>query len=266
MSRPHCLTVHIPYKLNGTSLSYFSWTTPFLDIISSPIHQEELTTPTQGNPGSGSRSPHSISSSPRSIHLSSSAISERDIELLISPSTSPPPKPKTTPHRHPPRGDNQISQGSNTLSPPVGSVLESSTGRLRSRIPSLLRECRRISVQATSPIHACALSTEYATDTALCPDTPTSPPTQPTRHTRRNRLLFISNADLLSFTHTPLIANNTSASSEPPQHIPFVAGFITNINPIQRGSIISAISSGTGGSDAPSIRRGTGNKRFDIVS
>ncbi|KAF8998424.1 hypothetical protein BDQ17DRAFT_1428508 [Cyathus striatus] len=298
-------------------------------------------------PGSGSRSPNSIPSSPTSVHSSSSAIFERDIEPLTPPSSST----KQNPHRIPrAKGTEQLEhavpsvldsaasilasldshtdEGVSVLAPissagfdfasfgigrgdsvALGSGFTSPIGSLRSRSPSpgrrqegLLEALEGVggvsphvvssagpgsprsmkssaSLQQPTSARARTLSTQQEGDTFMT--SPDSSPTQApptTTHTLTNRLSFISYADLLSSTPAslhPLSSLTTSASSDPPPHIPSVAGSMTYTNVIpggsrgsvgNRGSIIGSGSlAGVGGSRAPSLRTGTGGVRDSML-
>ncbi|KAF8148083.1 hypothetical protein B0H34DRAFT_680002 [Crassisporium funariophilum] len=77
------------------------------------------------DPRVGSRSPNSIPSSPTSVHSSSSAIFERDIEPIA------PPSPPTTHHNHPPNPHRIArAKGTEQLEQSVPSVLDSAAAIL----------------------------------------------------------------------------------------------------------------------------------------
>ncbi|KAJ7633499.1 hypothetical protein DFH06DRAFT_1303530 [Mycena polygramma] len=230
----------------------------------------------------GSKSPSSIPSSPTSVHSSSSAIFERDIEPIgLSPAV---PGAKKDPHR--------IARSKNTeaLDQSVPSVLDSAAsiltsmtaedgdsiavtapappmdqslrsrssgfaspiGSFRSRSPSPSpraagnRNSLLLSIPPPQPPHA-------AGSPAPAPAPGSSPPTTarqfepatPGPSQANKRLSFVSYADLLSSTPTatqPLSALTSPATS--PAHIPGVADGVAG----------TGAGSAYGGSGAPSLR------------
>ncbi|KAF7376648.1 hypothetical protein MSAN_00081600 [Mycena sanguinolenta] len=224
----------------------------------------------------GSKSPSSIPSSPTSVHSSSSAIFERDIEPIhVSPIA--PPGAKKDPHR--------IARSKNTepLDQSVPSVLDSAASILTSMTSE---EGDSISVIAPAPLCSTGLL-DQSTPALSHPRNPSlhSPPPLPFRPppssapptarqfdpatplssvgdnafnagtTRaasstsqaNKRLSFVSYTDLLSSTPTatqPLSALTSPAAS--PAHIPGVS--------ITDPTVGVGSASAYGGSGAPSLR------------
>ncbi|KAJ7933950.1 hypothetical protein B0H13DRAFT_1952717, partial [Mycena leptocephala] len=222
----------------------------------------------------GSRSPSSIPSSPTSVHSSSSAIFERDIEPIhVSPSA---PGTKKDPHR------TARSKNTESIDQSVPSVLDSAASILASMTaedgdsiaviaPAPLssaglldqttvrsRSSGFASPSAASARAARARAPGVATATPSCSiyprparsrsssNTNTAYNTGTARQAQANkRLSFVSYTDLLSSTPTatqPLSALTSPASS--PAHIP---GVSFGADPSVQGSAY-------GGSGAPSLR------------
>ncbi|KAF5313726.1 hypothetical protein D9611_010070 [Ephemerocybe angulata] len=188
-------------------------------------------------------SPSSIPSSPTSIHSSSSAIFERDIEPLLLPPSPPNPNRPLDPHRIPrARATEQLESSVPSVLDSAAAALTSDTeiavlaplspaslfdGRasgfasplsFRSRSPS--PSPRRPDSMLLSSVQPIARSVSGGSQVASSPPSPSHGPTK--------RLSFMSYSDLLTSTpastHT-LSSLTTSASTvEPPPHIPSVSG------------------------------------------
>ncbi|KAK7001301.1 hypothetical protein R3P38DRAFT_2649322 [Favolaschia claudopus] len=204
----------------------------------------------------GSKSPSSIPSSPTSVHSSSSAIFERDIEPIH---TSPilPPGTKKDPHRI------ARSKNSEPLEQSVPSVLDSAASILASMTsdegdsiaviaPAPLSMSGLLDQSAPTPQHVVPSPSSIPASPSSAPPTarqfdPVTPVSSSTDNfsarAASKRLSFVSYTDLLSSTPTatqPLSA--LTAPSGSPSHVP--------------GLSISDPSAGSayGGSGAPSLR------------
>ncbi|KAG5339840.1 hypothetical protein C0989_003349 [Termitomyces sp. Mn162] len=186
---------------------------------------------------SPARSPTSISipSSPTSVHSSSSAIFERDIEPLLPPSPLNHPASPANAHRIP------RSKATETIEHSVPSVLDSAAAILASMenandvaivAPAPFRSGSGFAspIRSRSPSPAVGgrnsllLSIPHDADWTEAPAFAQHSPITPGAS---NRLSFIAYADLLTSAPTstvPLSSLTTAASaSEPPPHIPTVA-------------------------------------------
>ncbi|KAF8143324.1 hypothetical protein K438DRAFT_1876151 [Mycena galopus ATCC 62051] len=211
----------------------------------------------------GSKSPSSIPSSPTSVHSSSSAIFERDIEPIHISPVSPHANAKKDPHR------TARSKNTEMLDQSVPSVLDSAASILTSMTSE---DGDSIAVIAPAPASSGGLLLDQGMSTGtqqhVAPSAPASPssapptarqfdvnPTTPvssvpggTTSQANKRLSFVSYTDLLSSTPTatqPLSA--LTAPSTSPSHIPGV----TITDPASTSSVGA---SAYGGSGAPSLR------------